>query len=170
LTHIGLISDTHGYLDPKVFEYFDSCDEIWHAGDFGTVEVSDELEKFKPLKGVYGNIDGTELRKNHPLIQSFEIEGFKVLMTHIGGYPGKYSQQVKELLTLKKPDLFICGHSHILRIMRDKNYNNMLFINPGAAGKEGFHKIKTIVRFNLDNRKIDNVEVIELGKRGEILP
>lgn len=170
MTHIGLISDTHGYLDPKVFEYFDSCDEIWHAGDFGTVEVSDELEKFKPLKGVYGNIDGTELRKNHPLIQSFEIEGFKVLMTHIGGYPGKYSQQVKELLTLKKPDLFICGHSHILRIMRDKNYNNMLFINPGAAGKEGFHKIKTIVRFNLDNRKIDNVEVIELGKRGEILP
>jgi putative phosphoesterase len=170
LTHIGLISDTHGYLDPKVFEYFDSCDEIWHAGDFGTIEVSDELEKFKPLKGVYGNIDGTELRKIHPLIQSFEIEGLKILMTHIGGYPGKYSQQVKELLTLKKPDLFICGHSHILRIMRDKNYNNMLFINPGAAGKEGFHKIKTIVRFNLDNRKIDNVEVIELGKRGEILP
>ena len=170
MTKIGLLSDTHGYLDPKIFNYFKSCDEIWHAGDFGTIEVSDQLEKFKPLKGVYGNIDGTELRKIHPLIQCFEIEGFKVLMTHIGGYPGKYSPQVKELLAIEKPNIFICGHSHILRIMSDKNYNNLLFINPGAAGKEGFHKIKTIVRFNLDKGKISNMEVIELGNRGEILP
>jgi putative phosphoesterase len=170
LTHIGLISDTHGYLDPKIYDYFNSCDEIWHAGDFGTIEVSDELEKFKPLKGVYGNIDGTELRKVHPLIQCFEIEGLKVLMTHIGGYPGKYYPKIKELFNTEKPDIFICGHSHILKIMRDKNYNNMLFINPGAAGKEGFHKIKTMVRFNLDKGKISDMEVIELGKRGEILP
>lgn len=170
MTHIGLISDTHGYLDPKIYEYFNSCDEIWHAGDFGTIEVSDELEKFKPLKGVYGNIDGTELRKVHPLSQCFEIEGLKVLMIHIGGYPGKYSPKIKELLNTEKPDIFICGHSHILRIMRDKNYNNMLFINPGAAGREGFHKIKTMVRFNLDKGNISDMEVIELGKRGEILP
>src|SRR5690606_26264115 len=128
----GLISDTHGYLDPKVFDYFKDCDEIWHAGDFGTVAVSDELANFKLLRGVYGNIDGKDIRIIHPLHQKFEIGGVKVWMTHIGGYPGKYNPSITEELKSDTPDLFICGHSHILKVMSDKKLNNMLCINPGA--------------------------------------
>jgi len=165
MPRIGLLSDTHGYLDPKIFKYFEDCDFIWHAGDFGTIEVSDELEQFKPLKGVYGNIDGKDLRLIHPKDQQFELEGFKIWITHIGGYPGNFPAGIKKELDLYKPDIFICGHSHILKIMPDKSRNNLLCINPGAAGIHGFHKVKTIVKFDLEKRKIENMKVIEMGKR-----
>lgn len=165
MPRIGLLSDTHGYLDPKVLMYFEDCELILHAGDFGTIEVSDELSRFKPLKGVYGNIDGKDLRLVHPKDQQFEMEGFKIWMTHIGGYPGNYPPVIKKELDLFKPDIFICGHSHILKIISDKNRSNMLCINPGAAGIHGFHKVKTIVKFDLDKRKIENMKVIEMGKR-----
>jgi putative phosphoesterase len=162
---IGLISDTHGYLDEKVFNYFKDCDEIWHAGDFGTLELSDKLAAFKPFKGVYGNIDGTEIRVVHPKVLFFDCEGKKVLMTHIGGSPGKYVPEVKLLLQKHQPDIFICGHSHILRVMSDPQYNKMLYINPGAAGVHGFHKVKTIIRFEINQGVISNMQAIELGER-----
>lgn len=168
MTRIGLISDTHSYLDPKVFEYFKDRDEIWHAGDIGTHEVTDKLAAFKPLKVVYGNIDGHELRAAYPEDLVFEVEGFKVFMTHIGGYPGHYSPRARKLILHHQPDIFICGHSHILRVMRDERNQNMLVMNPGAAGVHGFHKIKTLLRFDLDAGKILNVEAIELGKRGAL--
>lgn len=163
---IGLISDTHGFLDPLLIQYFEKCDEIWHAGDFGNVEVSDELSAFKPLRAVWGNIDGGNLRQMHPLDQIFELEGVKVYMTHIGGYPGRYDKRALSVIQKEKPKLFICGHSHILKVMADPKYNNMLTMNPGAAGKYGWHKIPTALRFELENGKIRNLEVIELGKRG----
>lgn len=166
MTAVGLISDTHGILDPRVFEYFKDCDEIWHAGDFGSVELSDQLAAFKPLKGVFGNIDDHALRKIHPLDNWFTCEQVSVWITHIGGYPEHYSPRVKQQLTLKAPDLFICGHSHILRVMRDKRYGNMLTMNPGAAGHHGFHKIRTLLRFKIDKTSILDAEVIELGTRG----
>jgi len=162
---IGLISDTHGYLDPKIFEYFKDCDEIWHMGDFGTLEVSENLSNFKLLRGVYGNIDGQDIRIRHPLHQKFELEGMKIWMTHIGGYPGKYQPAIAKELTSNPPDIFLCGHSHILKVISDKKLNNMLCINPGAAGIHGFHHVKTIIRFDINNRKISNMQAIELGKR-----
>lgn len=162
---IGLISDTHSFLDPKVFEYFKDCDEIWHAGDFGSLEVSDRLSAFKPLKGVYGNIDGQDIRLIHPLHYKFEIEGLKVWMTHIGGSPDRYHPAVRKELSENPPDVFICGHSHILKVVSDKTLNNMLYINPGAAGIHGFHKVKTIIRFEISEGKIKNMQAIELGKR-----
>lgn len=165
---IGLLSDTHGYLDPKVFNYFDKCDEIWHAGDIGTNEVADELQKFKPLKAVYGNIDGKDLQARFPEDQRLQCEEIDVWMTHIGGTPPKYNPRIKKILTANTPHIFICGHSHILRIKRDPIFNNMLFINPGAAGNHGFHSIKTIVRFEIEGKSIKNMEAIELGKRGVI--
>jgi putative phosphoesterase len=165
MPRIGLISDTHNYLDPKVFIHFADCDEIWHAGDFGTIEISDQLSAFKPLKGVYGNIDGRDVRNVHPKNQRFEMEGFKIWMTHIGGYPGHYAPEVRKEITENSPDIFICGHSHILKIITDKKLNNMLCINPGAAGLHGFHKVKTLVKFDLLNKKIENMKAIELGKR-----
>ena len=163
---IGLISDTHGFLDEKVFHYFDDCDEIWHAGDFGTKEVADKLKAFKKFRGVYGNIDGKEIRVEYPETQQFQIEGFRVFIIHIGGYPGKYAGGVKKKLQAESPDIFICGHSHILKIGQDKELGGMIYMNPGAAGKEGFHKIRTIVKFDLNNKKIANMKVIELGRRG----
>ncbi|HZY82319.1 MAG TPA: metallophosphoesterase family protein [Cyclobacteriaceae bacterium] len=165
---IGLISDTHSYLDPKVFEHFRNCDEIWHAGDIGTMALADELEKFKPLKAVYGNIDDKDLQVRFPENMWMEVEGVSVLMTHIGGAPPNYNPRVKKLLQTKTPQLFICGHSHILRIKRDAAYGNMLFVNPGAAGQHGFHVMKTIVRFEIASGEIRNMEVIELGKRGAL--
>lgn len=165
---IGLISDTHGFLDEKVFHYFKDCDEVWHAGDFGTLELSDKLAQFKPFKGVYGNIDDSQIRLVHPKVLFFECEGKKILMTHIGGVPGKYVPEVKVLLNEYKPDVFICGHSHILRVMTDKQNNNMLYINPGAAGVHGFHKVKTILRFEINAGKIENMQAIELGERAKI--
>jgi putative phosphoesterase len=166
MKRIGLISDTHGFLDPQVYEYFKSCDEVWHAGDFGTAQVSDDIDAFKPIRGVYGNVDDFELRSMHPLDQRFELEKVSVWMTHIGGYPGHYDARVREGLALDPPDLFICGHSHILRVARDKKYNDMLVMNPGAAGKHGFHKIRTLLRFVLEKGEIKDVEAIELGARG----
>jgi len=162
---IGLISDTHGYLDPKVFDYFSVCDEIWHMGDFGTVKVSDELVNFKKTRGVYGNIDGQELRLIHPLHQRFVFEGLSVWMTHIGGYPGHYNAKLVSELKANPPNVFICGHSHILKVMTDKKLNNMLCINPGAAGIHGFHNVKTIIRFDVNDGKISNMQAIELGAR-----
>lgn len=162
---IGLISDTHSYLDEKVFDYFKDCDEIWHAGDFGSIELSDQLKAFKPLIGVYGNIDDHEIRTEHPLHQKFVCEGVRVWMTHIGGYPGRYHINIKNRIKLEKPDLFITGHSHILKVMRDPKLDNMLHLNPGAAGNHGFHRVKTLMRFDCNNGKIENLQVIELGPR-----
>ncbi len=159
-----MLSDTHGYFPKEVYEYFSECDEIWHAGDFGTVAVSDALSSFKPLRGVYGNIDGAELRKIHPLHQQFECEGLNVWMTHIGGYPGKYSLSIRSQLIENPPQLFITGHSHILKVIPDKKLN-LLHMNPGAAGKEGFHQMRTLLRFSIHKGKIENAEVIELGLR-----
>jgi putative phosphoesterase len=164
MKRIALLSDTHSYLDPALPKYIDSCDEIWHAGDIGTLEVTDTLEKWKPLRAVYGNIDGDKLRVVHPENQLFELEGVKVLMTHIGGYPGRYNPRVRALIEREKPKLYICGHSHILKVMFDKKYN-CLHMNPGAVGVHGFHKVKTFLRFTLDRGNIKDLEVIELGNR-----
>lgn len=165
---IGLLSDTHGYLDKRIFDLFEDVDEVWHAGDLGTIELCDELKKFKPFYAVYGNIDGREIRMEYPLNLVMEREGLKILMTHIGGYPGHYEPKARRKIEEEKPDIFICGHSHILRVMRDEKYGKMLMMNPGAAGVQGFHKVKTLLRFTLNNGKIENLEAIELGKRGEI--
>ncbi len=164
---IGLLSDTHGFLDNKIFKYFKNCDEIWHAGDIGTVELANELEAFKPLRAVYGNIDGGVLRQRYPLDLRFEYEGLDVWMTHIGGYPKRYNKRIRENIQLNPPRLFITGHSHILKVMPDKSLG-LLHINPGAAGHHGFHKVKTLVRFDIDKGVIKNLEVIELGARGKI--
>jgi uncharacterized protein len=162
---IGLLSDTHGHLEDKVFTHFSACDEVWHAGDIGTNGLTDQLKSFKKLRAVFGNIDGADLRAEFPEDLIFELEGKKILMTHIGGVPPKYNPRARKLIKEVKPDIFICGHSHILRIMRDEA-NDLLYINPGAAGKYGFHKFKTLVRFDLENGVISNMQVIELGKRG----
>jgi len=162
----GIISDTHCWLDPKVATHFSDCDEIWHAGDFGCKEVAERLAIIKPLRGVYGNIDGHELRAMFPEHNIFNVEGFKILMIHIGGYPEKYAPLARKLIDKEMPDIFVCGHSHILKVMRDAKYNNMLVVNPGAAGREGFHVVKTIIKMDLDNGEIKNVVAIELGKRG----
>jgi len=166
---IGLISDTHSHLDPKVFEVFKEMDEIWHAGDIGIPDVAEQLKKFKPFYAVYGNIDGREIRQQYALNLELEREGLKILMTHIGGYPGHYEAKARRKIEEVKPNIFICGHSHILKVMRDEKYNNMLAINPGAAGIEGFHKVKTVLRFLLNKGKVENMEVIELGIRGAIV-
>jgi uncharacterized protein len=165
---IGLLSDTHSFLDPKIFNHFSACDEIWHAGDIGDTVVADALEKFKPFRAVYGNIDTREMQTRFPEDLRFTCEGVEVLITHIGGAPPNYNPRAKKLFKEKTPDLFICGHSHILRIKKDPAYNNMLYLNPGAAGNHGFHMMKTIVRFEIANKVITNMEVIELGKRGAI--
>jgi putative phosphoesterase len=151
-----------------VFEYFKDCDEIWHAGDIGDLAVIQQLEAFKPVRAVYGNIDSHEARAQYPLDNRFVLQGVDVWITHIGGYPGKYSGRVKTILQISPPKVFICGHSHILKVMRDPQYNNMLCLNPGAAGIEGFHKIKTLLRFELEHGAVKNMEVIELGKRGAL--
>ncbi|MDZ7605220.1 MAG: metallophosphoesterase family protein [Cyclobacteriaceae bacterium] len=168
MVRIGLLSDTHSWLDEKIFEYFSEADEIWHAGDIGDVSLAERLESFKPLRAVYGNIDGGELRARYPADQIFTLAGVSVWMTHIGGYPPNYNAQVKKRLNSIDPELFICGHSHILKIMPDTRRPGMLYINPGAAGIYGFHIEKTIVRFDLDAGSIRNMEVIKLGKRAKI--
>jgi putative phosphoesterase len=165
---IGLLSDTHTFLDEKIFEYFKDVDQIWHAGDIGNDELADQLEAFKPLRAVYGNIDGGKLRIRYPEDQIFSVEGVSVWMTHIGGYPPRYTTRVKTAIMKYNPKLFICGHSHILKIMPDKKRPGSLCINPGAAGKHGFHIEKTIVRFELTEGEIKNLEVIKLGKRAKI--
>lgn len=161
---IGLISDTHGFLDPKINEYLKDVDEIWHAGDIGNIEVLDELSQFKPTRAVYGNIDGTEIRTSTKEDLHFEIEGVKFLITHIAGPFEKYTPRVKKLIETHRPNVLICGHSHICKVAFDKKFN-LIYINPGAAGNHGFHHIKTIIRFNIDKGKINQMEVVELGKR-----
>jgi uncharacterized protein len=163
LKKIGLISDTHGYLDENVFKHFENCDEIWHAGDFGPIEIANKLRSFKPLKGVFGNIDGRDIRSEFPEQLVFDCEAVKVMIRHIGGYPPKYNPETKKELVIHKPQLFITGHSHILKIMYDEKIN-CLHMNPGAAGKQGWQKVRTIVRFAIENKEIKNCEVIEMGK------
>jgi putative phosphoesterase len=158
---IGLISDTHGYLDDAVFKHFENCDEIWHAGDFGNIELADKLAAFKPLRGVYGNIDGTDVRQVYPEHLRFMCEKVDVWMTHIGGYPDRYAPDVKREIYTKPPGLFISGHSHILKVIYDKKIN-CLHLNPGAAGKQGWHKVRTLIRFSITDEKIHTLDVIEL--------
>ena len=163
MVKIGLLSDTHGYLDPRLLEYFRDCDEIWHAGDIGNIKVSEELSKFKPFKAVWGNIDGQDIRQIYPENLRFKSEGLEVWIKHIGGYPDKYDRSVRNDIIASPPGLFISGHSHILKVMYDKKLN-LLHINPGAAGKVGLHSIRTAVRFTIDNKKVKDLEVIELGR------
>ncbi|MEQ8580771.1 MAG: metallophosphoesterase family protein [Marinoscillum sp.] len=164
---IGIISDTHSYLDPSVFKYFSQCDELWHAGDIGTLDALQQLEAFRPTMAVFGNIDGHEVRAASPEDLVFVREGKIILMTHIAGSPPRYNPRVRELIRTHQPDVLVCGHSHILKVQPDKA-NNLLFINPGAAGKHGFHKIKTLLRLEIQEGKIQNLEVVELGPRGQI--
>ncbi|MFN3840343.1 MAG: metallophosphoesterase family protein [Cyclobacteriaceae bacterium] len=163
---IGLLSDTHGHLDTRITGYFSVCDEIWHAGDIGSLEVIKSLEAIKPVRAVSGNIDDRTISTLFPDNLRFSIEGFDVWITHIAGTPPHYNAGVKKQLLHNPPDILVCGHSHILKVMRDADFNNMLFINPGAAGNHGFHTLKTILRFDLSAKAITNMEVIELGKRG----
>lgn len=164
MTRIGLISDTHDYLDEAVFKHFDKCDEIWHAGDFGTAAIAGKLKSFKPLRGVYGNIDGYDIRSEYPEILRFRCEEVNVLMIHIGGYPGRYTQLAKSEMLADPPQLFISGHSHILKVIYDDK-QKCLHMNPGAAGKHGWHKVRTLIRFVIDGKDMRQCEVIELGPR-----
>lgn len=164
MLRIGLLSDTHGDLPDAVFQHFSQCDEIWHAGDIGTMEVLEALEAFKPTRAVYGNIDGATIRAATAEDLFWECAGLKVMMTHIGGYPGRYQPRVRNLLAEYQPGLYICGHSHILKVVPDKK-RGLLHINPGAAGKQGFHQVRTLVRFAVADGRIQDLEVIELGKR-----
>ena len=161
---ILLLSDTHGYIDDRILSYAGQADEVWHAGDIGTIAVSDAIQKIKPVKAVFGNIDGGEIRKEFPLNNRFFCEQVDVWITHIGGYPGRYSPAVKDEIRKNPPQLFISGHSHILKVMNDKKLN-LLHMNPGAAGKQGFHQMRTMLRFSIDGMEIKDLEVIELGKR-----
>ena len=158
---IGLLSDTHGYLDPRLYDFFAKVDEIWHAGDIGSEDVLDALEKTKPVRAVFGNTDDSAMRKRIHETERFECEEVDVLLTHIGGYPGNYDYRMKQQIMENPPKLFICGHSHILKIINDKEFN-LLHINPGAAGIQGFHNVQTAVRFELNKGNIKNMEVIEL--------
>lgn len=165
---IGLLADTHGFLDPKIFEHFRDRDEVWHAGDIGDANVADNLEKFKPLRAVYGNIDDKDIRIRFPEDLFFTCEGLAVWMTHIGGAPPVYNRRTKKMLASRVPDIFICGHSHILRVAKDPAFGGMLYLNPGAAGNQGFHHMKTLLRFEITNKEVKKMEVIELGRRGII--
>jgi uncharacterized protein len=165
MTRIGLISDTHGYLDKAVLKHFEACDEIWHAGDFGNIGVAEELAAAKPLKGVYGNIDGYDIRSVYPEKLVWTCQGVTVYMTHIGGYPNKYAPGIKQDLVKNKAGLFISGHSHILKVVYDQSIQ-CLHMNPGAAGNQGWHQVRTLIRFSIDGKEIKDCEVIELGKRG----
>lgn len=163
---IGIIADTHSFFDPNLPEIFEKVDEIWHAGDFGNLDVANQLAQIKPTKGVYGNIDTEDIREAYPEDLWFEIEGVTVWMTHIAGRPGRYNPRVRQQLTKKRPDVLICGHSHLLMVQRDQKFGNMLYLNPGAAGHHGFHQKRTLLKCRIANGKIDNLRVIELGARG----
>ena len=162
---IGLLSDTHSYIDDNILDHFSECDEVWHAGDIGDISVTDRINGIKPLRAVYGNIDNQEIRRSFPLDNRFEIDGFKVWITHIGGYPGRYNKRVYDEFQKNSPDLFICGHSHILKAMFDKQFQ-FLHLNPGACGNHGFHKVRTIMRLTIEDKKVKDLQVIELGYRG----
>ncbi len=160
---ILLLSDTHSYIDDRILKHVKNADEVWHAGDIGDLKVTDAIKKHKPLRAVYGNIDDAKARLEFPLDNRFICEGVDVWMTHIGGYPGKYNQRVREEIYANPPKLYITGHSHILKVMQDKK-NGLLHMNPGAAGTHGFHNVRTMLRFTLDGGKIDNLEVIEFTR------
>lgn len=162
MKRIGLLSDTHNHWDERFAKYFTVCDEIWHAGDFGDIRVADKLKEIAPLRGVCGNIDGSVVRMEYPEVLSFRCENVNVMMKHIGGYPGRYDPKAYRILCHDRPQLFISGHSHILKVMFDK-YLNLLHINPGAAGLSGQQAVRTLVRFVIDDSNIKDLEVIELG-------
>jgi len=164
MTHILLLSDTHGYIDDTILRYARQADEIWHAGDIGSFDVTDALGALKPVRAVYGNIDDHRLQKEFPLDDRFKCENVDVWMTHIGGYPNRYDRRIREQIKQNPPKLFISGHSHILKVMWDKKLN-LLHMNPGSCGKNGLHQIRTMLRFDIDGEDIKNLEVIELGKR-----
>jgi hypothetical protein len=164
MTKILLLSDTHSYIDDIILKYVHLADEVWHAGDIGNLNVTDTIKKLKPLRGVYGNIDDDKIRMEFPLHNRFMCEGVDVWITHIGGYPGKYNPVIKEAIATNPPKLFICGHSHILKVMFDKK-NNLLHMNPGACGKSGFHTMRTMLRFVIDGDAIKDLEIIEIGKK-----
>ncbi len=164
MVKVGLFSDTHGYWDDKYALYFKNCDEIWHAGDMGSTELAERLAALKPLRAVYGNIDGQPIRSQYGKIAQFKVEEVNVLMTHIGGYPGRYNPEIRPLLYATRPQLFVAGHSHILKVGFDKSLN-CLYMNPGAAGISGFHQVRTLLRFAIDGKEIKDLEVIELGNR-----
>ena len=164
---IGLLSDTHGWLHPRVAHYFKDVDAIWHAGDVGKAEVIDELQQIAPTLGVFGNIDGPEVRMQFPEFQLLEINGSRFLLLHIVGRPPRYVLRSKELIAEHKPDYLICGHSHVLAVLRDEK-QKLVYLNPGAAGRSGFHQVCTIMRFNIATKGIDNLEAIELGARASI--
>lgn len=161
---IVLLSDTHSFIDAQILKYVRQADEVWHAGDIGAIAVADTLKKEKPLRAVYGNIDDKNVRAEYPLDAKFTCEGVSVWMTHIGGYPNKYKQRIREEIRENPPKLFICGHSHILKVQFDQKLN-LLHMNPGAVGKHGFHKVRTLLRFELNNGEIKNLEVVELETR-----
>ncbi|MCU0428615.1 MAG: metallophosphatase family protein [Cytophagaceae bacterium] len=164
---IGLLSDTHSFWDEKIEKYLGECDEWWHAGDFGHLENLADIQREKKLIGVYGNIDDASIRNEFPENQVLMREGLKILITHIAGSPGKYPARVKKLILDEKPNVLVCGHSHILRVVHDPGHN-LLYLNPGAAGHEGFHKIRTLLRFEIIDGKIEHLQAIELGKRGKL--
>ena len=168
MVKIGLLSDTHGYLDDGILKYLEKVDEIWHAGDIGSLDVLNKLQSMHPVRAVFGNIDHGEIRNRVPENQIFETEGIKVWITHIGGYPGRYASDVKKRIYTIEPNLFICGHSHILKVMADPKNKKILHMNPGAVGQQGFHQKRTMLRFEIDTGEIKNLEAIELGKRGKI--
>ena len=161
---IGLVSDTHGHIDDKLFEFFKDVDEIWHAGDAGSISVLDNLNKIKPVRAVYGNIDGQDIRINYPEHNRFRIEETNVWLTHIGGYPGRYDNRVKPEIYRNPPGLFITGHSHILKIIFDRGIN-CLHLNPGAYGKSGLHKVRTALRFEIDGKEIKKMEILEVKRQ-----
>jgi len=167
MKRIGLLSDTHGYLDERILTYMGDCDEIWHAGDIGNLETAKKLSGLKPLRAVSGNIDGTDLRHDYPVKLRFRCEQVEVLIIHIGGYPGHYTTEARKEIISLTPKLFISGHSHILKVIYDPKYQ-LLHINPGAAGIQGFHQIRTLIRFTIDKELIKDLEVIELGRKGII--
>lgn len=160
---ILLLSDTHSHMDEGILKYVAQADEVWHAGDIGSLEVTDAIQNLKPLRAVYGNIDEAKIRDEFPLHQRFVCEGVEVWITHIGGSPGKYNRDIREEMSQNPPKLFICGHSHILKVMHDKKHD-LLFMNPGAVGKHGFHKVRTMLRFELKNGEIKNLEVVEFSR------
>jgi putative phosphoesterase len=167
MVKIGLLSDTHGHLDDRILDYFKDVHEIWHAGDIGSMDVLDRLQAYKPCRMVFGNIDDYEIRRETKEFLSFEIEKIKISMMHIAGKPGKYVERAHQFIEETKPDIFVCGHSHILLVKQDPQYK-MLWLNPGACGIKGFHPIRTMLRFQINNGKIENMEAIELGKRSQI--
>jgi len=163
LVQIGIISDTHGYFEPSLREFFKQCDEVWHAGDIGSMEVIQEMQVFPKIRAVYGNIDGTAVRQSFPSVMHFELEGIRVYLTHIGGYPGNYASGIKARLKELGTGLFVCGHSHILKVIPDPQLG-LLHINPGAIGKNGFHQVRTAVRLKLSNGKPSELEVLEITR------